>query len=200
MSTVNIQKPHQNLPQPSFYWNFIAEDKSESSLAVACMICVTNIKVTVLLGDAGAMVGSALMLALVYLWPWPDGLPHNPTWLQQQRQDGQKTRFTFLLSVLFFFVDVLFVDGAKVKDNTCLTVLGRCERWLVPVGKRHQTSLQQASDTAVVSGRCEHIALHHRLRDTAAIISILVLYLQAAPVRIRSWTAVKLKLLHKDLF
>lgn len=128
-------------------------------LISCCMYDMCDcIKVTVLVGDADEFVGSALTFALVYLWPWLDGLPQTPIWLQQEKQHERKTCFTNLLSVLFF-VDVL--GRVKVKDTkehcSSFTPTGSCERRLVSVGKRHQTSLRQASDTAIIANTLHDI-------------------------------------------
>lgn len=56
------------------------------------------------------------------------------------------------------------------------------------------------SNNASLAVAASTLPWHHRLGDTAAIISILQLYLKPALIKISSWTAVKQKLLHKDLF
>lgn len=76
------------------------------------------------------------------------------------------------------------------------------QAWKTAGSSRRETSNIHSGSpiTPPLAVAASTLPWHHRLGDTAAIISILQLYLKPALIKISPWTAVKQKLLHKDLF
>lgn len=99
----------------------------------------------------------------------------------------------------------------NLKTNACLILMwldwrasvpSHRQAWKTSGSSRRETSNIRTESPVLPSLAVASSTLpwHHRPGDTAAIISILQLYLKPALIKISSWTAVKQKLLHKDLF